>query len=376
MSMQKLCAISIAALVAGCTQAIENPAQSPSYVAATLGYDAYKQGDLQGAETQFETALSVEPDNPYALLGLGAVRENTGDFLAAERLYTAARSVGSDAPANYTYITQQRLEKATNQDVASLAKENLARLDARRLAQQTPVPATDGFASYDGGTASITEDAVVVAKDVVAVDDVDDDVPTLGVALAESADQPASPELLTSSGLPTNPELPATVSYDTQVTEGQEIQPTESYGVVTNGDYEAVGAYEDYVATINGGAATVDAYAIADQSYDAIQPASYGAPVDVMPVAFEPATDGDTPYYAAPLSYGDVLGAEPITVITPAYRPVGQVQTLAVESSAFGGVLAYGQALGNPAPRPATLVDASAAATVSANDTGGLIFLE
>lgn len=370
MFMRKLCAVSVVALVAGCSQTVDNPAQSPSYVAATLGYDAYKQGDLQGAETHFETALSSEPDNPYALLGLGAVRESTGDYRAAEHLYTAARSAGYEAKANYTYITEQRLEEASDRDVAALAEENLARLQAMRLARQTPVPATTGFASYDGGTADVADGHA-------------DDVATFGV--------PSGDGYLVASM--ESDALPVTEAYDIQPVETYAVPVAESYDIVAGGDYRQVGTYDDYVASVGAGIGTVDAvYALTDQSYEAIQPASYdmvearietasyGVPPGGMTVAVEPAV------YSEPLSYDGMAEAEPVfdtyASMAPVYAPVSELQVPVADGPSDypepSGSLAYGQASGDPidlvaATRPAKPVKASGPATTN---TGGLIFLD
>ena len=409
MFMRKLCAVSVAALVVGCTQTVDNPAQSPSYVAATLGYDAYKQGDLQGAETQFESALSTEPDNPYALLGLGAVRENSGDLDGAERLYTAARQVGFEAQANYTYITEQRLEKATNQDVASLAVENLARLNAKRAALQAPVPATTGFASYDGGTAVVMEDTVVVANDDV------ESIPTFGMVSEESYTVAAQEDLpVVEAYAAVQPvetyAVEAITSYDAAPVEVYDLPSTESYDVASGGDYETVGSYETYTAGLGGGSGAVYADAApmpSSLSYETVQaasygtfepmiePASYGTALDVTPPMVEPAIyEGDLPAYDAPLPYDVMTMAEPVPTVepistdyasaTPVYAPVSTLRAPLASGPAMGGpagVLAYGDPLGSPvdllaATRTAAPQGLSGSPAVNVTDKGGLIFLD
>lgn len=372
MSLRKLCAVGVAAFVAGCSQTVDtNPAQSPSFVAATLGYDAYKQGDLQKAETQFETALSEEPDNPYALLGLGAVRENTGDYAGAERLYAAARRTGYDAQANYTYITEQRLERAANRDVASLAEENLVRLTVKRAALSAPVPATTGLASYDGGTASVVDDTMIVT------DPVAEDIPAFGLVADDGYGIAAAPVVETDDPQPVE-------SHDAGIAHG--------YGAVSGGDYQQVGAYDDYAATLGELAGPVHAdgaistvYGTLQQSgaYEpfgpAIEPASYGFSLDVdLPVVASVVHD------AVPLPYDQRAMVETVPVIYADAIPVyGAVSQLAGPNAGGppGGLLAYGQSLGEPvdlvaATRPATSIDPSGSAEVNVIDRGGLIFLD
>ncbi len=321
MSIRIITAVSALAILAGCTQSIEDPAQSPAYIAAALGYDAYKQGDLLTAENQFETALSAEPDNPYALLGLGAVRENSGDFTGARQLYTAARGTGVDAQANYTYITEQRLERVANVNVASLAEENLARLTIRQ-ASITP-PTTTGFVSYDSELAVVTDQVAYTAP------------------------------------------IPASV---TTTTEG--------------GNYQPVGSYESYVASVGGSANTVytePAYiepAYVEPAYvEPLDTTSYDQPtlgmiepaLDIVPASYD-----STPYYEAPLSYDDVAVPaqyEPVANIAPAYTSPAPVASFAPSN----GLLEYGQAFGDPVDLVAAPVMQKDAATPMQAD--GLIFL-
>ena len=307
MSIRMICAMGAVVMVAGCAQMADNSTESPSFVAASLGYDAYKAGDLVKAEEQFEAALAAEPDNPYALLGLGAVRENTGDIEGARWLYAAAGGAGQSAPANYTYITEQRLERAANLNVASLARENLNRLDVQQAALTAPVPDADtGFVSYDEAP------------------------------------------------------VPAPASYSETVSADPALQ----------GNYQQVGSYDSYVASLSG--TTIDtttSVAVDDSFYGAL---SYGdesiAPATVIGAAdysdtvegIEAATytetvtysDDSTPYYQESLSAYTGEASGPVS-----YAPV---QTLeANPAGPVGGVIGYGDAIGG-----------------QASDVGGRVFLQ
>ncbi len=331
MSFRLTATASILAILAGCTQAIDNPAQSPAYVAAALGYDAYKQGDLATAEIQFETALSSEPDNPYALLGLGAVRENTGDLQGARQLYTAAKGTGTEAQANYTYITEQRLERVANIDVASLAEENLARLSVRQAAAAAPKPAD--FVSYDDGIATATPEVADIAPEVYTAPE---------------------PEIV---------------------------------GDISGENYQSVGSYETYIASISNVAEPVYAEpTYADLTYTelatTIETTVYTEPsyVAAEPVPdIQPASYTDVPYYDASLSYDELtmpVQTETLANLNPTYAPVSQT-VVATPVGPAGRVLQYGQAFGDPVdlistPRPEP-VAAKDVNTIT--QAGDLIFL-
>ena len=308
MSIRLITTASVLAVLAGCAQTVENPAQSPSYVAAALGYDAYKQGDLLAAESQFESALSTEPDNPYALLGLGAVRENSGDYAAAQQLYTAARGTGANAPANYTYITEQRLERVANVDVAALAEENLARLSVRQASAIAPAP--NDFASYDDSTTVVTQEVAYAA-----------------------------------------PVAPVPASFGT-----------------TESEYQNIGSYDSYIASIGGSGAgavyaePVDTMVYSEPTFDAVEPVT-----DIIPSSYE-----SEPYYDAPLPYDGAAIApqyEPLASIGPAYT--SPVETIL--SGPSGPVLEYGQAFGDPVDLVEMPVMEKDATAMTQSD--GLIFL-
>ena len=60
------------------------PAVDPNVDA---GYQAYQAGDLATARTGYERALSTDPTNRDALLGLAAVETRAQNIAAAETLY-------------------------------------------------------------------------------------------------------------------------------------------------------------------------------------------------------------------------------------------------------------------------------------------------
>jgi general secretion pathway protein D len=54
---------------------------------ANEGFAELTRQNYEQAEAFFELALSVNPDNPYALLNLGVVYQNTGRIEKAKRMY-------------------------------------------------------------------------------------------------------------------------------------------------------------------------------------------------------------------------------------------------------------------------------------------------
>ncbi len=333
MSARMIYAAGVVALLSACSQTTHTPPPSPAFVAATLGYEAYKDGDLSTAESQFRTALVEEPSNAYALLGLGAVRENQGDVTGAIDLYNAAQLQGQNVPTRYAYITEQRLERASNVEVAVLAQENLDRLYLKQASLTQG--AQQGFVSYDGETAGFA---------------------------------------------PLDPIEPA--SYGT----------VESYADVpsaapADGNYVAVGSYEGYFSTLGGAVVEPPVYSgdaaplayTDDLTYSQdVAPATYES--TVTPAAYD---DSAAPYYDAPLSYE---GAQTEPDLSQ-YQSIGEYSaagttapevyapTAAYSGGPVGPLLGYGEAFGGDTGAPAPQVNDFSDASGAVLDTGGLIYL-
>jgi len=92
------------------------------------GFEALKVGDYAAAEVQFQSILSVNPNDPYALLGMGAVSERMGRQVPALEYYRAASQYGGTAPLGETLAVNQNTGRpmATIRD---LAVYNLSRYE-------------------------------------------------------------------------------------------------------------------------------------------------------------------------------------------------------------------------------------------------------
>jgi tetratricopeptide (TPR) repeat protein len=65
-----------------------NSSQLPyDMMMANKGYEELVQENYDQAEAFFDVARSVNPDNPYVLLNLGVVYQNTGRIDEAKRMY-------------------------------------------------------------------------------------------------------------------------------------------------------------------------------------------------------------------------------------------------------------------------------------------------
>lgn len=91
---------------------------------ANRGYEELVKENFDQAEAFFDVARSVNPNNPYALLNLGVVYQNTGRKSAAKQMYEKVIELNP----NY------RVEKSTNaghkgKSLAEIAEINLRGLE-------------------------------------------------------------------------------------------------------------------------------------------------------------------------------------------------------------------------------------------------------
>jgi Tfp pilus assembly protein PilF len=90
---------------------------------ANKGYDELVKQNYQGAEAYFKKALEINPENPYALLNMGVVYQNTGRIEKARETYQKVIALNPSA----------RAAKSTKSDkegklLVDIARENLAGL--------------------------------------------------------------------------------------------------------------------------------------------------------------------------------------------------------------------------------------------------------
>gem|GEM_PF-1016982 len=97
---------------------------------ADLGYEAISEGRLGEAETRLNSALAINPHNPYALLNLGVVYQSTGRLDEARRLYERVIALNPDA----------RAISATRRNHVGLGLVEIARSNLDQVAKETATP--------------------------------------------------------------------------------------------------------------------------------------------------------------------------------------------------------------------------------------------
>jgi len=112
MKLRLLCSVGFFAIVAGCAQQnqIDTRASTPG---VTEGYVALNSGNLSSAEGAFTAALTADPNDSRAVLGLARVRRAQGDIAGAGALFAKAELIGrgeisSERPILPMSIVRQR----------------------------------------------------------------------------------------------------------------------------------------------------------------------------------------------------------------------------------------------------------------------------
>ena len=90
------------------------------------GYNSLVNGNVGEAEQQFNAALEVNPDNPYAMLNLGVIYAHTGREELARAMYW--KVIESDA-SNSTYPARVGEDGMKGQSLKKIAETNLGRLN-------------------------------------------------------------------------------------------------------------------------------------------------------------------------------------------------------------------------------------------------------
>ncbi len=68
----------------------------PAFADVHAGFDAYTNGDLDGAEARYRSALAIDPNHRYALAGLGAVLQRTSRVDESMPLYERLLALDPD----------------------------------------------------------------------------------------------------------------------------------------------------------------------------------------------------------------------------------------------------------------------------------------
>jgi tetratricopeptide (TPR) repeat protein len=122
-SMKALVSILLLIMLGGC--GLNDQAELPyDMTIANRGYQAMVKQNYEEAEAFFDLALSVNPENPYALLNLGVVYHNTGRLEQAKQLYRKVIELNSATKAKYTTDT-----KFTGSTLSEIAEKNLLSIE-------------------------------------------------------------------------------------------------------------------------------------------------------------------------------------------------------------------------------------------------------
>ena len=88
-------------------------------------YEAINQSKLVEAEQHLESALEINPDNPYTLLNMGYVFQQSGRYDEARVMYQRLIALHSDEKPGKVLV-----ESLKGYSFAELAQRNLAMLPA------------------------------------------------------------------------------------------------------------------------------------------------------------------------------------------------------------------------------------------------------
>ena len=88
------------------------------------GYRALSKGDYKKAEDDLNAALKAKPTNPFALLNLGALYQNTGRNDEAKKMYAKLIELNPSTKAS-----RSNKKGAQGKKLVDIAKENMAMMD-------------------------------------------------------------------------------------------------------------------------------------------------------------------------------------------------------------------------------------------------------
>jgi Tfp pilus assembly protein PilF len=107
----------LSVLLAGCATS----SRDMTYM--NRGFDELSNGNFQKAEEYLEKALSINPENLYAILNMGVVYQNTGRPEKAREMYQKVIERESKSPAS-----RSNKDWAVGEKLAEIAKKNLETL--------------------------------------------------------------------------------------------------------------------------------------------------------------------------------------------------------------------------------------------------------
>lgn len=108
-------------MLTACTGSTSGVAQD--VLLSDQGYQEMLKGNYERAEANLQVALSINPKNPYALLNLGVLYQNTGRLKNARKMYLKLIDLNPDDVA-----AQSSSNKYEGRKLVEIAKKNLSNL--------------------------------------------------------------------------------------------------------------------------------------------------------------------------------------------------------------------------------------------------------
>ncbi len=117
MKIKALFIVIVSVLLISCSS---TPEKAPDVELSEQAFEAISAGDYEKAEALLEVALSINPDNPYALLNLGVVYQNTGRIEKAREQYV--KIILLDVKET---VVRSNVRSMEGKSLVDIAKENL-----------------------------------------------------------------------------------------------------------------------------------------------------------------------------------------------------------------------------------------------------------
>ena len=112
--------LSLSFLLISCSS---TPEKAPDVDLSEQAFEAISEGNYEQAEALLEVALSINPDNPYAILNLGVVYQRTGRIEKAREQYV--KIILQDAKET---VARSNVRGMEGKSLVDIAKENLENL--------------------------------------------------------------------------------------------------------------------------------------------------------------------------------------------------------------------------------------------------------
>ena len=90
------------------------------------GFDELSNGNYQKAEEYLQKALEANPDNPYAVLNMGVVYQNTGRKEQARKMYEKVLSLEERLKNKHAHRSNK--DWARGEKLGKIARKNLETL--------------------------------------------------------------------------------------------------------------------------------------------------------------------------------------------------------------------------------------------------------